>query len=1150
MAPSTSLLCAVALLLGGSNVRALQYGDDNFDSIAPDDDKDVNQPDAIQEPSIRTYGPSVVQPAMAYFHHWSKGKVASLLSIPRTKQVSLTPKAKSLIQSVAEPHNKLKPHNKAKTTQVQKAGVSAGSWASYLLAKEAQKKGCASQPETDLREWDVHEERVTHNEVKHTIFVSPTGQLQYLSEKGGRLLVADPPACGKQALPQSMLLERGSDDPPAKGGKTANLEEKDDKCSALKKAGECESNKEWMDEECPKSCDAAEGSSSKSSASEDDKGSDANDEKGDKKAKSEDPEDKDKKPCDCRANWPYLKNQYENCAFIEFDDKAWCYAVDADECKKAQESIQEGEKRKWVDCKLPADDKTKAAATGGALGAGATGPGKNKSKKMMPNKTGPVPNKVPSGGSPEHLDPATDPMAQDCLKLLERTTEENCGVVECKTKILSAQLSAVDGMMVTLALAVTGVTGDVHFHQIKCAFELQTNHSTLDKSGKNASLLETSPPMHGKKDHKNKAAPAPAPKPPVGLPADDSKKPVKTKCEKDTNMSCMVDPCGADLGQAECKGSYLKKKCTCKPGFCVKDGKCHKDHTKDALKSNRTFLDGRGSTDDDVIAEENKTELEKKGMHATLVMLINVCDLDKKNSVPPRPNITLRNASNFSKSNYSGPTNSHKTHRYKESADGPDSLMVEEWLHALTEIHRGEVSLYKGFEHYNDRIPRVNVPKEFSGRSTPPAEYDLRTSYPKCFPLAGEEVVRDQGNCGSCWAFASATTTMTNLCISGIGVDPTAVEADENDRYEVSTQNLMSCNVNSAGCLGGSSVDADDSMRAYGITRERNSPYQCGGGNPLDHFAASGMSCEAAPWGGQCDGGGSATPEWNYGGNVMVAGELAMLEVVSSGYALYVAIDCWSDFMLLPPDAPVYVGPGADATNSGGHAVTVVGYGVDSASSGLKFWTVQNSWNIAWASNGYTRVQRGENTIKIEELATHYRAWVTGGDVPACIDGATAGVQLGDGSNILCSQAASGELGDLCTQFPVVANNCPVACNSCIGRAAGDFGTLVAGGEGGVSQGAVPDEGGVDHTQCIEGTITGGGGNQNLEEQYLSTGDTDAETCNFYNNCDYPLNCECYNSGAEVYGAPVGGPYAIPGPDGVSSLMDFCWPGYCTCTRG
>jgi hypothetical protein len=67
--------------------------------------------------------------------------------------------------------------------------------------------------------------------------------------------------------------------------------------------------------------------------------------------------------------------------------------------------------------------------------------------------------------------------------------------------------------------------------------------------------------------------------------------------------------------------------------------------------------------------------------------------------------------------------------------------MVEEWLHALTEIHRGEVSLYKGFEHYNDRIPRVNVPKEFSGRSTPPAEYDLRTSYPKCFPLAGEEVV-------------------------------------------------------------------------------------------------------------------------------------------------------------------------------------------------------------------------------------------------------------------------------------------------------------------------------------------------------------------------------------------------------------------------
>jgi len=249
--------------------------------------------------------------------------------------------------------------------------------------------------------------------------------------------------------------------------------------------------------------------------------------------------------------------------------------------------------------------------------------------------------------------------------------------------------------------------------------------------------------------------------------------------------------------------------------------------------------------------------------------------------------------------------------------------------------------------------------------------------------------------------------------------------------------------------------------------------------------------------------------------------------------------------MLLPPDAPVYTGPGADGTNSGGHAVTVVGYGVDSASS-LKFWTVQNSWNIAWASSGYTRVERGQNTIGLEELATHFRAWVTGADVPPCIDGATAGVQLGDGSNILCSQAASGELGDLCGGFPVVANNCPVACDTCIGRASGDFGEMMAGG---VSQGAVADEGDVDHTLCIEGTVAGGDGNQNLEEQYLNTGDSSVETCNFYNKCTYPINCVCYNSGPENdYGIPIGGPYAIPGPDG-APLMDFCWPGYCECSR-
>ena len=44
----------------------------------------------------------------------------------------------------------------------------------------------------------------------------------------------------------------------------------------------------------------------------------------------------------------------------------------------------------------------------------------------------------------------------------------------------------------------------------------------------------------------------------------------------------------------------------------------------------------------------------------------------------------------------------------------------------------------------------------------------------------------------------------------------------------------------------------------------------------------------------------------------------------------------------------------------GGHAVKIVGWGVD---NGVNYWKVANSWNPYWGEKGYFRIAYGEGGI-------------------------------------------------------------------------------------------------------------------------------------------------------------------------------------------
>lgn len=208
------------------------------------------------------------------------------------------------------------------------------------------------------------------------------------------------------------------------------------------------------------------------------------------------------------------------------------------------------------------------------------------------------------------------------------------------------------------------------------------------------------------------------------------------------------------------------------------------------------------------------------------------------------------------------------------------------------------------------------------------SEFDWRT----CGAITP---VQDQGQCGSCWAFASSSALASARYLS-TGV-----------KQQLSPEQLVECDKTANGCSGGWPTNAFAYVNENGLESSQKYSYVSSQGNV-----------------GRCvynkeDVALRTVKDFNSLPNDASLIQRALFEVGP----LTVAIDATN---LQTYQSGIFDGPRVQAAPN--HAVLLVGWGV---SNGVPYWIVKNSWGPSWGMGGYFHMLRGKNSCYVEQFATY-----------------------------------------------------------------------------------------------------------------------------------------------------------------------------------
>jgi len=194
--------------------------------------------------------------------------------------------------------------------------------------------------------------------------------------------------------------------------------------------------------------------------------------------------------------------------------------------------------------------------------------------------------------------------------------------------------------------------------------------------------------------------------------------------------------------------------------------------------------------------------------------------------------------------------------------------------------------------------------------------------------------VRDQGQCGSCWAFATTANAESVWAIS------------TGKLLDLSEEFLVDCasgpGYYNMGCNGGQPDSAFKYMINNGQCTEASYPYKAG----VTKTAGTCQKCT------------SAGVSFSSCYDVTPKDQVALAAAVSK-HPVAIAIEADTRYF------QSYSGGILDSTSCGtslDHAVEIIGYGSE---NGVDYWNVRNSWGSSWGESGYVRIKKTSSTNDI-----------------------------------------------------------------------------------------------------------------------------------------------------------------------------------------